>query len=81
MRTEHNNRRSTSQVLPRIYMFLQISIMLLLSYIIFVILTGLGVPSKLLVVALVFANLFTLNKIFFKCKSILKRNNFMRKFS
>jgi len=75
----HNNRRSNSKILPRFYMLLQLSISLLSSYIIFVLLSGMGVPKTLLLLILGFANTFVLSNIFFKCRFILARNAFLKK--
>jgi len=74
----YKNRRSTSQVLPRVFLLLQVFIMLLLSYISYKILTTIGIPQNFIYVTLLLGNLYFLSKLFFKCKNIAKRNNFGR---
>lgn len=68
------NRRSSSQLLPRVYSLLQISILALLSYISYAILTGVGISQDLVYALLAATDLYFLNKIFFKCRNIAKRN-------
>jgi len=76
----YKNRRSSSQLLPRVYLLLQISIMLLLSYISYVALNAFGMSEILIYVTLGLVNFYFLNKVFFKCKNISKRNSFGKGF-
>jgi len=76
----YKNRRSSSQLLPRVYLLLQVSIMLLLSYISYMTLNAVGMSELLIYATLGLVNCYYLSKIFFKCKNISKRNNFGKGF-
>ena len=72
------NRRSDSQILPRLFLLLQVVILTLLSYITFITLGALGVSIGVITAVLFIANSYKFSKIFLKCKSISKRNHFTR---
>lgn len=74
------NRRSDSQVLPRLFLLLQVAIMALLSYISFTALTAIGVSFGVVSGILFILNCYFLNKVFFKCRSISKRNHYTKGF-
>jgi len=74
------NRRSGSQFLPRLFLLLQIVIMALVSYISFTILTAIGMPMGVVGGVLFISNCYFLNKVFFKCRSISKRNRYTQGF-
>ena len=73
-REGHSNRRSNSQLLPRIYMFLQIAILVLSEYLMFMLLVSLGMPSAPLLAFIGIVTLFYLGKFFFKCQYISTRS-------
>ena len=76
----HKNRRTTSKVMPRVFLLLQLLIMMLLSYITYKILTAVGMTENFVYTALFIANLYYLSKLFLKCKNVLRRNDFGRGF-
>ncbi len=76
----HNNRRTNSQLLPRLYMLFQIVILALVSYISFVILKSLGMNKFLIYTILGVANVYFAVNFFFRCKLILHRNRYINKF-
>lgn len=77
----YKNRRSTSKVLPRLFLLLQVSIMLLLSYISYTILSAVDISQNLILAVLGIINVYYFYKVYFKCRSISKRNSFGRGFS
>ncbi len=79
-RNPYNNRRSNSQLLPRLYLVLQFVIILLSSYIGFIILKAIGIPSQYTLVAIPLVDLYFLQTTFFKCRAISKRNSFAKRF-
>jgi len=74
------NRRSSSQVMPRLYLLLQIVIMILVSYIAFTILSAIGISSTLIIALIALVNLYLISKMFFKCRNISKRNAYTKKY-
>ncbi len=76
----HNNRRSNSQLLPRLYMLLQIIILALVSYISLVILKSLGMNELLVYTILGVANTYFAVNFFFRCKFISHRNRYTSQF-
>jgi len=76
----YKNRRSSSKLLPRVYLLLQVFIMLLLSYISYITLSAVGMSEILIYTTLGLVNCYYLSKVFFKCKNISKRNNFGKGF-
>ena len=72
----HNNRRSNSQLLPRLYMLLQIVILVLVSYISFVILKSVGMNILLGYTILGVVNMYFAVNFFFRCKFISHRNRY-----
>lgn len=77
----YKNRRSTSKTLPRLFLLLQVSIMMLLSYISYIISTAIGISQYLIIATLSVINVYYFTRAFFKCRSIVKRNSFGRGFS
>ena len=69
-----DERRSESKIKPNMFLMLQIISMLLLSYVVYVILYGLGVPNNTLIVLLSIINMYAYGKFFKKYKQVLKRN-------
>jgi hypothetical protein len=76
----YKNRRSNSQLLPRLYLVLQFVIILLSSYIGFIVLNAIGIPSEYTLFTIIFVDLYFLQTTFFKCRAISKRNNFAKQF-
>jgi len=74
------NRRSDSQIQPRLFLLLQVAIMAQLSYISFTILTALGMSTVVIASILVITNCYFLSKVFVKCRSIAKRNHYTNYF-
>jgi len=78
--TGFKNRRSSSKLLPRVYLLLQVFILLLLSYIFYIMLGALGMSEILIFAVLGVLNFYYLSKIFFKYQNISKRNSFGKGF-
>ena len=76
----NDERRSNSQVLPRIYLLLQLLALMLASYLTYTLLLGLGASSRFIIAILILSNAYLLGKYFFKCRSVIKRNNFSKRF-
>lgn len=79
-RCEHNNRRSNSQILPRLYLLLQIVILVLISYISFVLLKSVGLNELFVYLILGVANTYFSVTFFFRCKFISHRSRYTSKF-
>jgi len=79
--TGYKDRRSTSATMPRIFLILQFSILFLSSYISYRVLNSIGMSESLIFGILLFANLYFFSKLFFKCRLIIKRNQFGRGFN
>ena len=75
-----SNRRSSSQLLPRVYLLLQVGILVLLSYIIFSILMTYAFPYNYIITALGVGNIYFLTKVFFKCRFVAQRANVIKRF-
>ena len=80
-RNPYQDRRSNSQVMPRVYLFLQLFIMALLSYIAYTLLLAMKVEVLFIYIAMFFTNIYILNNIFNKCRSISKRSAFAKRFN
>jgi len=76
----YKNRRSDSQLLPRLFLALEVVIMALVSYILFTILSALSISQTPITIILVVINAYAFNKVFFKCREISKRNAFTKKY-
>ena len=76
----NSNRRSNSQILPRVFMFLQLSALALAGYLLYTILKAIGVPSLAIVVLFVVAGTYYSTTFFMKCRYIAKRNNVTKTF-
>lgn len=77
--TGFKDRRSSSTVLPKVFLFLQIIVFLLVSYISYIISSALGVPEYIIYSSLIIGNVYFIAKIFLKFKFISKRTQFSRK--
>ncbi len=80
-RNPYHDRRSNSQLLPRIYLSLQVLIMTLTSYIGYTMLNAMQIEISYIYAALLLANSYIFSTIFTKCKSISKRNSFAKRYN
>ena len=80
-RNPYQNRRSNSQVLPRLYLFLQLVIIMLSSYMAYYVLSMLGAPQIYIILAIGLVDLYYLQSTFIKCREISKRGSFAKKFN
>ena len=74
----NTNRRSNSQILPRVFMFLQLSALALVGYLLFTILKAVGVPSLAIILLFIVIGAYYTITFFMQCRYVAKRNNVSR---
>ena len=74
-----HNRRHDSPILPRIYLMLQIVILLLGTYIVSVILLSLGMNEIVVYMIAGVVNSYLLINYFFRCKYVAHRNRYAQR--
>ncbi|MEA2072404.1 MAG: hypothetical protein U9O86_02375, partial [Campylobacterota bacterium] len=70
--TGYRDRRSNSQLLPRIYLLLEFLILSLLSYMFYMTATTLGMSENLIFTILSVINTYYIFRLYSKCKNISK---------
>ncbi len=80
MRIGSQNRRSNSQVLPRVFMLLQLLALALAGYLLYTILKAVGVPFLIIVALLSLIGVYYIITFFMKCRYVAKRNSVTKAF-
>ena len=71
-----SDRRDNSQIKPRIFLFLELILLAISSYILFTFLRSLGIATMPIAIVLIGANCYFFTRLFFKCKVIAGRSKF-----